>query len=125
MEGDAHAGTDREVSLLAQESIAKMLDQGITVGPGDFAENLTTSGIELHSLPVGTRLRVGATALLEITQIGKTCHSDCEIRRLTGRCVMPTEGVFARVLVSGEVKPGDEVAVLRQSKVESSSLDNQ
>jgi MOSC domain-containing protein YiiM len=116
--GDAHAGSGRQVSLLAEESIAAMRAQGLDVGPGDFAENLTTSGLVLHALPVGTRVRVGREVLLEITQIGKECHSACEIRRLTGRCVMPTEGVFARVLEGGEVRPGDEVEVLDGGQVE-------
>jgi MOSC domain-containing protein YiiM len=107
--GDAHAGSGRQVSLLAEESIAKMRAEGLSVGPGDFAENLTTSGLELHRLPVGTRLRVGQSVLLEITQIGKACHSDCEIKRVTGKCVMPTEGVFARVLTGGEVAAGDSI----------------
>ena len=110
--GDAHAGTGRQVSLLAEESIAKMLAQGLSVGPGDFAENLTTAGLELHTLPVGTQLRVGDGVMLEMTQIGKECHSDCEIMRLTGKCVMPTEGVFVAVRVGGEVKAGDEIEVL-------------
>jgi len=110
--GDSHAGTGRQVSLLAEESIASMRAAGCEVGPGDFAENLTTAGLVLHELPIGTRLRVGATVLLQITQIGKECHTDCEIRRLTGRCVMPTQGVFARVLVGGEVAPGDEIEAL-------------
>ena len=110
--GDAHAGTERQVSMLAQESIDKMRAHGISLGPGDFAENLTTSGMELHTLPVGARLRVGRAALLEVTQIGKTCHSDCEIRRLAGDCIMPREGVFVRVLVGGEVKAGDDFEVL-------------
>lgn len=110
--GDAHAGSQRQVSLLPQESIEKMRASGFSVGPGDFAENLTTVGLALHILPVGARLRVGESALLEITQIGKACHSDCEIRRLTGHCVMPTEGVFARVLAGGEVRAGDEIEVL-------------
>ena len=110
--GDAHAGTARQVSLLAEESIAKMRARGLSVGPGDFAENLTTAGLELYTLPVGTRMRVGEKALLEITQIGKACHSDCEIRRLTGSCVMPHEGVFAEVMVGGEVRAGDQIEVL-------------
>jgi len=109
--GDAHAGTQRQVSLLAQESIQGMRDRGFPVGPGDFAENLTTAGLVLHTLPLGTRLKVGQNALLEVTQVGKACHSDCEIRRLTGYCVMPTEGVFARVLAGGEIRPGDEIEV--------------
>ena len=107
--GDSHAGTGRQVSLLADESIEKMRAEGLTLRPGDFAENLTVSGLELHTLPVGTRLRVGRNALLEITQIGKQCHSECEIMRLAGRCVMPTEGVFAKVVTGGEVKAGDEI----------------
>ncbi len=107
--GDSHAGTGRQVSLLADESIEKMRAEGLTLRPGDFAENLTTSGLELHTLPVGTCLRIGQKVLLEITQIGKQCHSDCEIMRLAGRCVMPTEGVFAKVLAGGEVKAGDEI----------------
>lgn len=110
--GDAHAGSGRQVSLLAQESIAKMQAEGLSVGPGDFAENLTTAGLSLHTLPVGARLRIGGDALLEITQIGKACHTECEIRRLTGRCIMPTEGVFARVVVGGEVREGDGVEIV-------------
>jgi MOSC domain-containing protein YiiM len=110
--GDAHAGTGRQVSLLAEESIAKMQAQGLSVGAGDFAENLTTAGLELHRLPIGTHLRVGGGVTLEITQIGKECHSDCEIGRLTGKCIMPTEGVFVAVRVGGEVKAGDEIEVL-------------
>jgi MOSC domain-containing protein YiiM len=111
IEGDAHAGTGRQVSLLADESIDTMRARGLSLQPGDFAENLTTKGLRLHTLPVGARLRVGERALLEITQIGKACHSDCEIKRLTGVCVMPTEGVFARVLVGGEVRAGDPITV--------------
>jgi MOSC domain-containing protein YiiM len=107
--GDAHAGSGRQVSLLAEESIAKMRAEGLSLGPGDFAENLTTSGLELHRLPVGTRLDVGKSVVLEITQIGKACHSDCDIKRTTGKCVMPTEGVFAKVLVGGEVAAGDRI----------------
>ena len=109
--GDAHAGSARQVSLLAAESIEHMRDGGLEVGPGDFAENLTTSGLVLHRLPVGARLKVGE-ALLEITQIGKECHSDCEIRSLTGECVMPTEGVFVRVLAGGNVRPGDSIEIV-------------
>ena len=113
--GDAHAGSQREVSLLAWESIEKMRAQGFSVGPGDFAENLTISGIVLHNLAPGARIRIGEAALLELTQIGKACHSDCEIRRLTGECVMPSEGVFAKVLIGGEVRPGDRVDVVGEA----------
>ncbi|MFB3880416.1 MAG: cyclic pyranopterin monophosphate synthase MoaC [Armatimonadota bacterium] len=110
--GDAHAGTGRQVSLLANESVDTMRAEGMDLHPGDFAENLTTSGIRIDTLPVGTRLRVGENAMLEVTQIGKECHQDCEIRAQTGRCVMPTEGVFAKVLVGGEVRRGDIVEVV-------------
>ena len=109
--GDAHAGNwHRQISLLAEESVDKMRALGLTLQPGDFAENILTRGLELKSLPIGTRLRVGET-LLEVTQIGKKCHNDCEIKKLTGSCVMPTEGIFAIVLPEGELFPGDTVTV--------------
>lgn len=116
--GDAHAdaSTHRQVSLLATESIRKMRELGVDVGPGDFAENLTTEGIELSSLPVGTQLFVGQDALLEVTQIGKECHSGCAIFQQTGWCIMPEEGVFAKVVREGKVKPGDEIGVLERVK---------
>ena len=108
--GDAHAGPwHRQISLLAQESVDKLPLKDIPVGA--FAENILTRGIILHTLPVGTRLQIGNT-LLEITQIGKECHADCEIRRKTGDCVMPREGVFARVLRGGIVRSGDEICCL-------------
>jgi len=107
--GDAHAGDwHRQVSLLARESIAKMQALGLDVDKGDFAENLTTDGIDLVNLPVGTRLQIGA-ALLEVTQIGKECHNRCAIYYQAGDCVMPKEGIFARVIEGGVVKPGDEI----------------
>jgi MOSC domain-containing protein YiiM len=112
LEGDAHGGSDRQVSLLAQESIDKMIALGAAVKPGDFAENLTTRDLDLLSLPLGTRLKVGDAAVLEITQIGKACHKGCAIREQVGDCVMPREGVFARVLREGIVKPGDLIQVL-------------
>ena len=109
--GDAHAGNwHRQISLLAEESVDKMRALGLTLQPGDFAENILTRGLELKSLPIGTRLRVGET-LLEVTQIGKKCHNDCEIKKLTGSCVMPTEGIFAIVLQEGEIFPGDTVTL--------------
>ncbi len=110
---DAHAdcATHRQISLLAQESIDKMRQMGLKVGPGDFAENLTTTGIDLPALPVGTRLRVGDDVLLEVTQIGKECHTRCAIFQQVGTCVMPLEGVFARVIRGGVVKPGDTIEV--------------
>jgi MOSC domain-containing protein YiiM len=109
IEGDAHAGPwHRQVSLLAQESIEKMRRLGLDVSSGDFAENITTAGLDLVSLPVGSRLLVGETEL-EVTQIGKECHSRCAIYHQAGDCVMPKEGIFARVIRGGWVKPGDGV----------------
>ena len=111
--GDAHGGDwHRQVSLLADESIEKMRLAGLDVGVGDFAENLTTRGIHLYSLPLGTRLRIGGGAVLEITQIGKVCHDRCAIYHQAGDCVMPREGVFAIVLEGGSVKTGDAVEIL-------------
>ncbi len=110
--GDAHAGDwHRQVSLLANESVEKMWAKGLEVGPGAFGENLLTSGVELTALPVGTQLAVGE-ALLEVTQIGKECHTRCAIYHQAGECVMPNEGVFARVLRAGRVVPGSLVTVL-------------
>lgn len=109
---DAHAGDwHRQVSLLALESIEKMVRLGLKVGPGDFAENITTQGLDLLSLPIGTRFRVGSEALLEVTQIGKVCHTRCAIFYQAGDCVMPKEGIFARVLEGGEIQVGDEILV--------------
>ena len=114
--GDAHAGNwHRQVSLLAEESVETMRALGLTLAPGDFAENILTRGIVLKTLPVGTRLRVGET-VLEITQIGKQCHNDCAIKKTTGRCVMPTEGVFAVVLEAGAVRPGDKIEILEAGR---------
>jgi MOSC domain-containing protein YiiM len=111
--GDAHAeGGIRQVSLLSLASIDKMVALGAKVKPGDFAENLTIEGLEVMNLPVGARLKVGAGAILEITQIGKACHKGCAIRELVGDCVMPREGVFARVIKGGVVKPGDVIEVI-------------
>lgn len=111
LEGDAHAGNwHRQVSLLAQESIDKMRSFGLTLSPGDFAENITTSGIDLLSLDIGAKIKVG-NALLEVTQKGKSCHVGCEIRKLVGDCIMPREGIFARVLEEGEIEVGDEIEV--------------
>ena len=110
--GDGHAGEwHRQVSLLAQESIDKMRALGLDVNAGDFAENLTTSGIDLVSLPIGTRLQIGET-LLEVTQIGKECHTRCAIYYQAGDCVMPKEGIFAKVITGGMIRPGDGVQVI-------------
>ena len=108
--GDAHAGEwHRQVSLLADESVDKLRDRMPDLPAGVFAENILTQGINLHGLPVGTQLRIGET-LLEVTQIGKECHnSGCAIKKQTGDCVMPREGIFARVLEEGVIKPGDTV----------------
>lgn len=111
-EGDAHAGDwHRQVSLLAEESIAKMQEKGLDVDAGDFAENITTRGIDLVALPVGARVRVGET-LLEVTQIGKECHTKCAIYYQAGDCVMPKEGIFAVVVEGGDVSVGDEIVML-------------
>ena len=113
-EGDAHAGKwHRQVSLLAKESIEKakgMRTDGLCHGM--FAENITTEGIELHTLPVGTKLKIGDTAVIEITQIGKECHDGCAIKELVGQCIMPREGIFGKVLTGGKVKAGDEIVIL-------------
>ena len=115
--GDAHAeGGIRQVSLLARESIDKMVAAGAKVKPGDFAENLTVEGLDVMHLPVGTRLKVGREVEMEVTQIGKTCHKGCAIRELVGDCVMPKEGIFARVLKEGVVKPGDLIEVTPKPK---------
>jgi len=113
LETDAHAGPwHRQVSLLAAESIEKIRQMGLDVKPGDFAENVTTQGVELPSLPLGTRLLIGGKVLMRVTQIGKECHERCAIFRQVGDCVMPREGIFTEVLTGGEVKVGDEIEVL-------------
>ena len=110
--GDGHAGEwHRQVSLLATESIEKMRKLGLDVTAGDFAENITTCGIDLVSLPIGTRLQVGES-LLEVTQIGKECHTRCAIYYQAGDCVMPKEGIFAKVISGGVVRPSDQVQVV-------------
>jgi MOSC domain-containing protein YiiM len=112
--GDAHAGDwHRQVSLLAMESIDKMRMLGLDVEAGAFAENITTKGIDLTGLPVGSRLYVGDT-VLEVTQIGKECHTRCAIYQQAGDCVMPKEGIFARVLTGGSVRGGDLIRVTQQ-----------
>lgn len=113
LKDDAHTGKwHRQISLLGVESIDKMQSKGFKIKYGDFAENLTIEGIVLHQLPLGTKLKVGENVLLEVTQIGKECHHDCEIRKKIGDCVMPREGIFARVLKGGKVKVGDDIEVL-------------
>ena len=112
--GDAHAGNwHRQVSLLGQESIDKMNAAGAKgLSVGNFAENLTTEGLILHELPVGTKLKIGETEM-EVTQIGKECHMGCAIRKTVGDCVMPREGIFTKVLKPGWIKSGDEIEILK------------
>lgn len=112
IEGDAHAGKwHRQVSFLSSESIDKTRQQGLDVTFGDFAENIATSGIDWKRLPLGTRVRLGETAMVEITQIGKECHKKCAIYYQAGDCIMPREGVFGRVLTGGTIRTGDPLAV--------------
>ncbi|MCX5807616.1 MAG: MOSC domain-containing protein [Proteobacteria bacterium] len=114
LENDAHAGfMHRQVSLLAKESIQKIKDMGVDVDCGDFAENLTTEGIELFTLPIGTKFKVGDGIILRVTQIGKECHARCAIFQQVGDCVMPREGIFTEVLTEGEIKTGDEIEVMQ------------
>lgn len=113
IEGDAHASFQwhRQISLLAVESIQKMKEKGLSLNYGDFAENITTEGIDLSSIQLGTKLKIGEV-IIEITQHGKKCHSKCEIFNVVGDCIMPREGVFARVLKGGKIKIGDEILKL-------------
>ena len=113
IEGDAHAANwHRQVSLLAMESIDKMRQKRLNVGPGSFAENFTTQGIDLLALPIGSRVRIGSETELEITQHGKVCHERCAIYYAAGDCVMPREGIFAKVLKGGQVKVGDAIKTM-------------
>lgn len=109
--GDVHAGSERQVSLLAIESIEKMRQKGLKVNPGDFAENITTESIDLLKLSIGDKVSIGGTVILEISQIGKECHSRCSIYYRAGDCVMPKEGIFARILKGGTITAGDKVEV--------------
>ncbi|MDR2140837.1 MAG: MOSC domain-containing protein [Deltaproteobacteria bacterium] len=114
LDSDAHAGPwHRQVSLLSFQKVREFNAKGGEVKHGDFGENLLVDGLDLRTLPVGTRLAIGP-ALLEVTQIGKECHSHCQIFHRVGDCIMPREGIFARVLTGGEVKPGDLVRTLSQ-----------
>lgn len=113
IQGDAHAGSwHRQISLLSVDSVAKLQEKlDFELKHGAFAENILVSGMAVHTLPVGTRLKIGA-ALCEVTQIGKECHSDCAIRKAAGDCVMPREGIFVKVLESGSAKKGDSVEIV-------------
>ncbi|MFQ5957350.1 MAG: MOSC domain-containing protein [Candidatus Brocadiales bacterium] len=113
IERDAHAGPGhRQVSLLALESADVMREKGLDLDSGDFGENIVTEGLNLKLLRLGTRLKVGKNALLEITQIGKECHDRCAIYYKAGDCIMPREGIFSRVLTGGVVRVGDEIKIL-------------
>lgn len=113
LEGDAHAGPwHRQVSFLASESIQKARARGLDVTFGDFAENIATEGIDWLEIPIGTKLRLGDTALVEVTQIGKVCHNKCAIYYMAGDCIMPKEGIFARVLSEGKIRQGDKISLV-------------
>ena len=113
IEGDAHSSSEwhRQVSLLALESIRKMQGMGLDVHPGDFAENITTEGIDLLSLPLGTRIQIGQGIVGEVSQIGKECHTRCAIFYQAGDCVMPKEGIFIRILRGGIIRKGDGISI--------------
>ena len=112
LEGDAHAGTwHRQVSFLASEEIDKAREKGLEVTFGDFAENIATTGVDWKNIPVGSRIRLGQNALVEITQIGKECHKRCAIYYKAGDCIMPREGVFGRVLEEGKIRCGDPIRI--------------
>jgi len=113
LEGDAHAGQwHRQVSFLASESIEKAKKSGLDVTFGDFAENIATSGIDWQNIPLGTEVRLGGSAIVKITQIGKECHNKCAIYYAAGDCIMPREGVFARVLKEGKIFCGDMIHIV-------------
>ncbi|RVU97284.1 MOSC domain-containing protein [Coriobacteriales bacterium OH1046] len=117
IEGDAHAGAwHRQVSLLADEAVDALRERGIALAAGDFAENILTRGIDLPVLPVGSVLAVGE-CLLAVTQIGKECHGDCEIKRRAGMCVMPTCGIFCVVLRGGCVRAGDPISAIGEGEL--------
>ncbi|RPI35829.1 MAG: MOSC domain-containing protein [Nitrospiraceae bacterium] len=114
IEGDAHASSEwhRQVSLLALESVQKMREMGLDVNPGDFAENITTEGLDLVSLPLGTKINIGGAVVGEVSQIGKECHTRCAIYYQAGDCVMPKEGIFIKVIAGGRIRVGDSVEVV-------------
>lgn len=112
--GDAHGETFRQVSLLPFESFDKLQHPDLIIQPGDFAENVTTWNLDFNRLKIGTRIRLGHRVRLEIVQMGKECHQGCVIRETVGDCIMPREGVFARVLASGEVSIGDPIEIESQ-----------
>ncbi len=109
IQGDAHAGSDRQVSMLPLESFGKLDNDTLEINPGDFAENITTSDLDYSKVSLGRRIRIGDTIELEITQIGKECHLGCQIQKIVGDCIMPREGVFARVISGGDFCEGDTI----------------
>lgn len=112
IKGDAHGGDwHRQISLLAKESVDEMRARGVTLENGDFAENIVTEGINLKKLPIGSRILIGDDVVLEVTQIGKECHSGCVIMQKAGKCVMPTDGIFAKVINPGKIKAEDEIVI--------------
>ncbi len=120
IQGDAHASSEwhRQVSLLAIESIKKMQEAGLDVKPGDFAENITTEGIDLLLLPIGTRMRLGKEVIAEVSQIGKECHTRCAIYYQAGDCVMPKEGIFVRILKGGKIAVGEPIEIKKRKQIE-------
>jgi MOSC domain-containing protein YiiM len=111
--GDAHAGPwHRQISFLASESIESARDTGLDVGSGDFAENITTAGVDWKQIPIGTRLQLGEHVIVEITQIGKECHKKCAIYYQAGDCIMPREGIFGRVIEGGLIRINDRIRIL-------------
>jgi len=116
--GDVHAGSPvKQVSLLDQSEIQKMGERaGVKLKPGDFAENLTTRGLDLDSIPVGTKIKIGDRVRLEVSQIGKKCHNDCVVKDKTGECIMPKKGLFFQVLRGGRISTGDSVKLLREGE---------
>ncbi|MDA8214717.1 MAG: hypothetical protein M0Z64_05500 [Nitrospiraceae bacterium] len=120
IEGDAHASSQwhRQVSLLALESIKKMQSMGLDVKPGDFAENITTEGVDLISLPIGTRMKIGSDVVGEVSQIGKECHNRCAIYYQAGDCVMPKEGIFIKILKGGRIRNGDRISIMMRKSAE-------
>ena len=116
LEDDAHAGDwHRQVSFLSSESIEKAREQGLDVTFGDFAENIATSGVDWVKTPIGTQFRLGDSVLVEVTQIGKECHNKCAIYYMAGDCIMPKEGVFARVLEGGKIRRGDPIQIMTEA----------
>ncbi len=113
--GDAHAGSERQVSLLAYESIEYVQKKGLKVKPGNFAENITVAGVNFSIIDIGVQIKIGSDVLLEVTQKGKVCHDRCWIYKTLGDCVMPKEGIFAKVLNGGHIKKGDSVHVAVQN----------